>query len=108
MKATVDRSSERSSKSNKRSQALKGIFEKQGIEHIPEDPIKGVIEIANPTSSSRMATFGAEVINPLASSAASITQSTTQSIALFNGLIDKELARAAAGLGIDEEELKAG
>ena len=35
MKATVDRSSERSSKSNKRSQALKGILEKQGIEHIP-------------------------------------------------------------------------
>ena len=107
MKATVDRSSERSSKSNKRSQALKGILEKQGIEHIPKDPIKGAIEIANPTSGSRMATFGAEVINPLASSAASITQSTTQSIALFNGLIDKELARAAAGLGIDEEELKA-
>ena len=107
MKATVDRSSERSSKSNKRSQALKEILEKQGIEHIPKDPIKGVIEIANPTSGSRMATFGAEVINPLASSAASITQSTTQSIALFNGLIDKELARAAAGLGIDEEELKA-
>jgi hypothetical protein len=98
---------EKTTKSNQRSQALKGIFEKQGIEHIPEDPIKGVIEIANPTSSSRMATFGAEVINPLASSAASITQSTTQSIALFNGLIDKELARAAAGLGIDEEELKA-
>ena len=98
---------EKITKSNQRSQALKGIFEKQGIEHIPEDPIKGVIEIANPTSSSRMATFGAEVINPLASSAASITQSTTQSIALFNGLIDKELARAAAGLGIDEEELKA-
>jgi len=107
MKTTVDRSSERSSKSNKRAQALKGILEKQGIKHIPKDPIKGVIEIANPTSGSRMATFGAEVINPLASSAASITQSTTQSIALFNGLIDKELARAAAGLGIDEEELKA-
>ena len=103
MKATVDRSS----KSNKRSQALKGILEKQGIEQILKDPIKGVIEIANPTSGSRMATFGAEVINPLASSAASITQSTTQSIALFNGLIDKELARAAAGLGIDEGELKA-
>ena len=94
---------EKTTKSNQRSQALKGIFEKQGIEHIPEDPIKGVIEIANPTSSSRMATFGAEVINPLASSAASIPHS----IALFNGLIDKELARAAAGLGIDEEELKA-
>ena len=94
---------EKTTKSNQRSQALKGIFEKQGIEHIPEDPIKGVIEIANPTSSSRMATFGAEVINPLASSAASIPHS----IALFNGLIDKELARAAAGLGIDEGELKA-
>jgi len=103
MKATVDRSSERSSKSNKRSQALKGILEKQGIEHIPEDPIKGAIEIANPSSDSRMVTFGAEVINPLAGSTASVPQS----IALFNGLIDKELARAAAGLGIDEGELKA-
>ena len=99
MKATVDRSS----KSNQRSQALKGILEKQGIEQIPEDPIQKAIEIANPTSDSRMVTFCAEVINPLAGSAASIAQS----ISLFNGLIDKELARAAAGLGIDEGELKA-
>ena len=103
MKATVDRSSERSSKSNKRSQALKGILEKQGVEPIPEDPIKKAIEIANPSSDLRIVTFGSEVINPLASSAAS----TPQSIALFNGLIDKELARAAAGLGMDEGELKA-
>jgi hypothetical protein len=103
MKATVDRSS----KSNKRSQALKGILEKQGIEQILKDPIKRVIEIANPTSGSRIVTFGAEVINPLAGSTASIAQSIAQSIALFNGLIDKELARAAAGLGIDEGELKA-
>ena len=107
MKATVDRSSERSSKSNKRSQALKGILEKQGIEPIPEDPIKKAIEIANPSSDLRIVTFGAEVINPLAGSAASIAQSIPQSISLFNGLIDKELARAAAGLGIDEGELKA-
>jgi hypothetical protein len=103
MKTTVDRSSERSSKSNKRSQALKEILEKQGIEAIPEAPIRGAIEIANPTSSSKIVTFGAEVINPLASSAASIPQS----IALFSGLIDKEIGRAAAGLGIDEGELKA-
>ena len=103
MKTTVDRSSERSSKSHKRSQALKGILEKQGIEQIPKDPIEEVIEIANPSSDSRMATFGAEVINPLAGSKASIAQS----IGLFNRLIDKELARAAAGLGIDEGELKA-
>ena len=111
MKATVDKSSEklseRSSKSNKRSQALKGILEKQGIEHIPKDPIKGAIEIANPSSDLRMVTLGAKVINPLASSAASIAQSIAQSIGLFNGLIDKELGRAAAGLGIDEGELKA-
>ena len=107
MKATVDRSSEKLSKEsrkpNQRSQALKGILEKQGIEYIPEDPIKKAIEIANPTSNSRMVTFGSEVINPLASSAATIPQS----IGLFNGLIDKELARAASGLGIDEGELKA-
>jgi len=115
MKTTVDRSSEKlsesSSKSNKRSQALKGILEKQGIEHIREDPIQKAIEIANPTSGSRMVTFGAGVTNTLAGSAASTAQSTAQSIAqsirLFNGLIDKELGRAAAGLGIDEGELKA-
>ena len=111
MKATVDKSSEklseRSSKSNQRSQALKGILEKRGIKHIPEDPIEEVIEIANPTSDSKIVTFGSEVINPLASSAASIAQSIPQSISLFNGLIDKELARAAAGLDIDEGELKA-
>jgi len=107
MKATVNRSSERSSKSNKRAQALKGILEKRGIEHIPEDPIKGAIEIANPSSGSRIVTFGAEVINPLAGSASSIAQSIPQSISLFNGLIDKEIGRAAAGLGIDEGELKA-
>jgi hypothetical protein len=107
MKATVDRSSEklseRSSKSNKRSQALKGILEKQGVEPIPEDPIKNAIEIAYPTSGSRMVTFGRETTHKSASSAASIPQS----ISLFNGLIDQELGRAAAGLGIDEGELKA-
>ena len=107
MKTTVDRSSEKLSeglrKPNKRSQALKGILEKQGIKHIPKDPIKGAIEIASPSSDLRIVTFGAEVINPLAGS----TASTPQSIALFSGLINKELARAAAGLGIDEGELKA-
>ena len=99
MKAAI----EKSNKSNKRSQALKGILEKQGIEHIPEDPIKGMIEIANPSSGSRIITLGAGVINKSASSETSITQS----IALFHGLIDKELGRAASGLGIDEGELKA-
>ena len=107
MKTTADslseKLSERSSKSNKRAQALKGILEKQGIEAIPEDPIKGAIEIAGPSNSSRTVTFGSGIENKSASSAASIAQS----IGLFNRLIDEELGRAAAGLGIDAGELKA-
>ena len=121
MKTTVDSSSEklseklsegsseRSSKPNKRAQALKGILEKQGIEAIPEDPIGGAIEAASLTNSSRIVTFGTdtETAHKSASSAASIAQSTAQSIGLFNRLIDEELGRAAAGLGIDKAELKA-
>jgi len=112
MKTTVERSSEklsgRSNKSNKRSKALKGILEKQGMEAIPDDPIEGAIEeVANPTGTSRIVTFGRETAHKSASSAASIAQSTAQSISLFNGLIDQELGRAAGGLGIDEGELKA-
>jgi hypothetical protein len=95
MKATLD-------KSNKRTQALKSILEKQGIEHISEDPIKGVIEIANSTSNSKIVNFDAGAINR-ANNQAPISQS----IELFNGLIGKELGRAATGLGIDEGELKA-
>ena len=125
MKTTIDRSSEklsegsseRSSKSNKRAQALKGILERQGIEAIPEDPINGAIEVAGPSSSLRVVTFGTDpkTAHKSADSAASIAQSTTQStaqsitqsIGLFKGLIDQELGRAAAGLGIDAGELKA-
>jgi hypothetical protein len=117
MKTTVDRLS----KSNKRAQALKGILEKQGIEAIPEDPIEGAIEVAGYTTSSRIVAFGTDTktAHKSASSEASIAQSTarsitqsntqsiTQSIGLFNRLIDEELGRAAAGLGIDAEELKA-
>jgi hypothetical protein len=106
-------SSERSSKSNKRAQALKGILEKQCIEAIPEDPIEGAIEAANPTGSSRIVTFGADTktAHKSASSAASLaqsmTQATAQSIGLFNRLIDEELGRTATGLGMDKGELKA-
>jgi len=117
MKTTEDSSSEqlsdRSSKSNKRAQALKGILEKQGIEAIPEDPIKEAIEVASPSSSSRIVAFGTDTktAHKSASSAASLAQSTaqsiTQSIGLFNRLIDEELGRAAAGLGMDKAELKA-
>ena len=109
MKTTVDRSSdklsEESRKSNKRAQALKGILEKQGIEAIPEDPIKAAIEVANPTNSSRIMTFGTDT--KTAHKSASSKASIAQSIGLFNRLIDEELGRAAAGLGIDKAELKA-
>ena len=98
MKATLDKSN----KSNKRTQALKSILEKQGIEHISEDSIEGAIEIASPTSSSKIVTFDTGTINRAHNQAP-----ISQSIELFHGLIDKELGRAATGLGIDEGELKA-
>lgn len=93
---------ERSNKSNKRSQALKSILQKQGLEHIAEDLIDGVIEAPSPANSPAIVTFGA----------GSILQSNgrtniAQSIELFNSLIAKELARAANNLGIDEAELQA-
>jgi hypothetical protein len=121
MKTTVDRSSEklserlsegsseRSSKPNKRTQALKGVLEKQGIEAISEDPIGEAIEITGSYNSSRTVIFGADTktTHKSAGSAASTAQSIAQSIGLFNRLIDEELGRAAAGLGIDKGELKA-
>jgi hypothetical protein len=93
---------ERSNKPNKRSQALKSILQKQGIEQIAEDPIELASETSSSTKSTKIVTFGA----------GSIIQSNdqtniAQSIELFNGLIEKELAKAASGLGIDEAELQA-
>ena len=93
---------ERSNKTNKRTQALKSILEQQGIEHISEDLIKGVVELASSPSSSKIVTFDAGVKNTT-----STQTHITQSIELFHGLIEKELAKAATGLGIDEGELKA-
>jgi len=93
---------ERSSKSNKRSQALKSILQNQSIEHIAEDSIEPAVETSNSNNSAKIVTFGTETIYR------SDTQTNiTQSIELFNNLITKELARAASGLGIDESELKA-
>ena len=93
---------ERFSKPNKRSQALKSILQKQGLEHIAEDLIGETIEAPSRSNSPTIVSFGA----------GSITQShgqtnIAQSIELFNKLIAKELARAASGLGIDEAELQA-
>jgi len=93
---------ERPNKSNKRSQALKGILQKQGIEQIAEDPIEQTIEASNSNNSTKIVTFGTKVIDK-----ANTQTNISQSIELFNGLIGKELARAAKNLDIDEAELKA-
>ena len=98
MKSTL----ERSSKPNKRSQALKSILQNQDIEHITEDLIEPVIGVPSPANGPTIVTFGT----------GSIIQSNgqtniAQSIELFNQLIAKELARAANNLGIDEAELQA-
>jgi len=98
MKSTL----EKPNKPNKRSQVLKSLLEKQGLEHIPEDPIEKVIEAPNLTNIPKVVTFGTEAIYK-----ADAQTNITQSIELFNNLITKELARAASGLGIDESELKA-
>jgi len=98
MKSTL----ERPNKSNKRSQALKGILQKQGIEHIAEDPIEQTIEASNSNNSTKIVTFGTEAIYK-----AHTQTIITQSIELLNIPIIKELARAASGLGIDEVELQA-
>jgi hypothetical protein len=98
MKNTI----ERSSKSNKRSQALKGILQKQGIEHIPEDSLEQAIELPCSTNSPKVLTFDTETRYP-----ANAQTKIAQSIELFNGLISKELARAANNLSIEEIELQA-
>jgi len=98
MKSTL----ERSNKPNKRSQALKGILQKQGIEQIAEDPIEQTIEASNSNNSTNVVTFGTKVIDK-----ANTQTNISQSIELFNNLIAKELARAASELDIDVAEFKA-
>ena len=98
MKSVIDKPQ----KSNKRSQSLKSILQKQGIEHIAEDLIDPAMEAPSPANSPTIVTFGA----------GSTIQSNGQtnsakSIGLFNKLIAKELARAANNLGIEEAELQA-
>jgi hypothetical protein len=98
MKSTL----ERPNKSNKRSQALKSLLEKQGIEQITEDLIGEAVETSNLKNSTKVVTFGTEAIYKTHAQT-----NIVQSIELFNNLIEKELAKVASGLGIDESELKA-
>ena len=116
MKATSEISNQptRPNKPNKRSQALKSILEKQelaintnegnhaiSIADIQEDLIEDARQCLDPIGHARVVRFNSKT------SAQTARPSISQSIELFHSLIDKELIRAAAGLGIDEAELKA-
>jgi RecT family len=116
MKSAIEKINQptRPNKPNKRSQALKSILEKQelviktneanqsvSIVDIQEDLIEDARQSINPISHARVVTFNTKKNDQVA------RPSISQSIELFHSLIDKEIIRAAIGLGIDEAELKA-
>jgi hypothetical protein len=116
MKSAIEKSNQSTTptKANKRSQALKAILEKQelavktnGGNHtislvdLQEDLLEDERQSVNPISPSKVVRFNTKTSTQTRGS------SINQSIELFYSLIDKELIRAATGLGIDEAELKA-
>ena len=116
MKAAIEKLNQpiRSTKPNKQSQALKSILEKQelaaktnegnqsiSIADIQEDLIEEARQCLDPISHARVVTFNTKTSDQARGA------SISQSIELCHSLIDKELVRAATGLGIDEAELKA-
>ena len=111
---------EKSEKSNKRSQALKSILEKQSgvdaagnksllptIQTIQEDLIASAAQTLEPMGKTIVIPFNSEQGHRDADGGVNMNQSLPRSIELFYSLIKKELAKAATGLGIDEAELKA-
>ena len=111
---------EKTATSNKRSQALKSILEKQNgvdaaddkslvptIQTIQEDLIAGASQTVKPLDKTKVIPINTEENHRDAGAGVNSTQSLSQSIELFHSLIKKELAKAATGLGIDEAELKA-
>ena len=111
---------EKTATSNKRSQALKSILEKQNgvdaaddksllptIQTIQEDLIASAAQTVEPMGKNKATPFNTELGHRDADGGVNMTQSLPQSIELFYSLIKKELTKAAAGLGIDEAELKA-
>jgi len=118
MKNALDKSnkSTKLNKINTRTEALKSILEKQenesavsssdqtiSLADIAEDLIANLIEPSKPVSIARVINFHAGKLDQNINSEVPITQS----IALFHSLIEKELAKAANQLGIDEKELQA-
>lgn len=115
---TLDKSdkSTKLNKINSRTEALKSILEKQenasavsssnqtiSLADIAEDLIANPIKPSKPVSNDRVINFHAGKLDQNVNSEAPITQS----IALFHNLIQKELAKAANQLDIDEKELQA-
>ena len=111
---------EKTATSNKRSQALKSILEKQNgvdaaddksllptIQTIQEDLIASAVQTVEPIGNTKVILFNTEENHQDADGGVNMTQSLPQSIELFYSLIKKELAKAASGLGINEAELKA-
>ena len=111
---------EKTATPNKRSQALKRILEKQNgvdavddksllptIQTIQEDLIASALQTVEPMGKTIVIPFNSEQGHRDADGGVNMTQSLSQSIELFHGLIKKELAKAATGLGINEAELKA-
>lgn len=111
---------EKTATSNKRSQALKSILEKQNgvnaaddksllptIQTIQEDLIADALQTVDPMDKTIVIPFNSEQGHRDADGGVNMTQSLPQSIELFYSLIKKELAKAATGLGINEAELKA-
>jgi hypothetical protein len=111
---------EKTATSNKRSQALKSILEKQkgvdavddkslvpAIQTIQENLITGASQTVEPMDKTKVIPINTEENHQDAGVGVNSTQSLPQSIELFYSLIKKELAKAATGLGIDEAELKA-
>jgi hypothetical protein len=119
MKSAIEKSNQsttpiKPTKANKRSQALKAILERQelavktnegnntiSIADLQEDLIEDERQSVSPISHARVVSFNTKT------SAQARGSSISQSIELFNSLIDKELVRAATGLEINEAELKA-
>ena len=112
---------EKTATSNKRSQALKRILEKQNgvdavddksllptIQTIQEDLIASALQTVAPMGKTIVIPFNSEQGHRDADGGVNMTQSSLpQSIELFYSLMKKELAKAATGLGINEAELKA-
>lgn len=108
MKGTVDRSSERLSKSNKRSQALKHILENpHGVTVLDETSSLPTIKaIQDGRLANNSQTMDPKKDDQGTGDGAQAIKQPPHLIELVHGLIHKELAKAADHLGINETELK--